>query len=178
MNRDASIPGFIQVGHIVRSQGLEGELKVIFDVQDPQAAEDVSLVYLRNERGDLYPARITEMRMEDKRNNISFFVHFDHIADRTGAEALRGKGLYLETEKAGPFIKAESNGEDSLVDHEVYDDQEHIGRVIEVMNNPAHPILVVATTAGSRLIPYIDHFVTDTREGSIYCQNLDELEGI
>lgn len=178
MNRDANTPGFIQVGHVLRSHGLEGELKVFFDVSDPEEIEDLKLVYLRNDRGDFYPARITDMRVEGKRNNISFFVQFDHIADRTGAEALKNRGIFLEVEHADPFLNAKAKTEDSLIDHEVYDNDEAIGLVIEVMNNPAHPILVVATTSGSRLIPYVDHFVKETRDGNIYCQNLDELEGI
>lgn len=178
MNRDANTPGFIQVGHVLRSHGLEGELKVFFDVSDPQDIENLKLVYLRNDRGDFYPARITDMRVEGKRNNISFFVQFDHIADRTGAESLRGRGIFLEVEDAQPFIEVENKTEDSLVDHEVYDEDKAIGLVIEVMNNPAHPILVVATTSGSRLIPYVDHYVKNTSDGNIYCQNLDELEGI
>lgn len=179
MNQDANTPGFVQVGHVIRSHGLEGELKVFFDVSDPQEVETLDLVYLRNDRGDFYPARITDMRVEGKRNNISFFVQFDHIADRTGAEALKDEGIFLEVEEADPFFSVDSETDDSLIDHEVFDDNdEPIGLVIDVMNNPAHPILVVATTSGSRLIPFVDHFVKDTRNGNIYCQNLDELEGI
>jgi 16S rRNA processing protein RimM len=178
MNQDANTPGFVQVGHVEHSHGLEGEVKVFFDVDDPQKVEDLKLVYLRNDRGDFYPARIMDFRVEGKRNKISFFVQFDHIADRTGAEALKSKGIFLETEEAEPFIYAEVETDDSLVDHEVYDGDESIGLVVEVMNNPAHPILVVATTSGSRLIPYIDHFIENRRDGNIYCQNLDELEGI
>ncbi len=178
MNQDAITPGFVQVGHVERSHGLEGEVKVFFDVDDPKKVEELRLVYLRNERGDFYPARIIDFRVEGKRNKISFFVQFDHIADRTGAEALKSKGIFLETDEAEPFVHAEAETDDPLLDHEVYDEDESIGLVVDVMNNPAHPILVVATTSGSRLIPYIDHFIRETREGSIYCQNLDELEGL
>lgn len=179
MNRDANTPDFVQVGHIVRSHGLEGELNVFFDVSDPAEVDDLKLVYLRNERGDFYPARITNLRVEGKRNQLSFFVQFDHIADRTAAEALKNHGIFLEAEHASPFIDAEDTGQDSLIDHEVFDDDDKsIGLVVDVMENPAHPILVVATTSGSRLIPYIDHFVKNTKDGNIWCQNLDELEGI
>jgi len=179
MNRDAIIPDFVQVGHVERSHGLEGNLRVFFDVDDPQKVEDLKLVYLRNDRGDFIPARILDIRVEGKRNQFSFFVQFDHIADRTAAEALKGKGIFLEAEKAESFVEADAKTDDSLIDHEVFDDQdESIGLVIDVMENPAHPILVVATTSGSRLIPYIEHFVRDTRDGDIFCQNLDELEGI
>jgi len=179
MNRDAITPGFAQVGYVEEAHGLDGFLRVFFDVDDPQKVEGLKLVYLRNERGDLIPARILDLRVEEKRNQISFFVQFDHIADRTAAEAMKGKSIFLEVEKAESFIKAEVETEDPLIDHEVFDDQdESLGLVIDVMDNPAHPILVVTTTSGSRLIPYIEHFVRDTRDGNIYCQNLDELEGV
>lgn len=178
MSQDANTPGFIKVGHVERSHGLEGELKVFFDVDDPAKAENIHLVYLQNDRGDFYPARITDMRTEGKRNKFSFFVHFDHIADRTDAEALKGHSIFLETEEAEPFVGSNPEAEHPLIDHEVYDADTPIGLVVEVMENPAHPILVVATTSGSRLIPYIDQFVIDRRDGNIYCQNLDLLEDI
>ena len=179
MNRDAIIPGFKKVGYVEEAHGLDGFLKVFFDVDDPEKVEDLELVYLRNERGDFIPARILDLRVEEKRNQFSFFVQFDHIADRTAAEALKSKGIFLEVEDAESFIETEAETDHSLIDHEVFDDQdESIGLVIDVMENPAHPILVVATTSGSRLIPYIEHFVRDTRDGNIYCQNLDELEGV
>lgn len=179
MNRDAITPGFIQVGHVERSHGLEGNLRVFFDVDDPAKVEDLTLVYLRNDRGDFIPARITDLRVEGKRNQFSFFVQFDHIADRTAAEALKGKGIFLEAEHAETLSDDDAQADDTLIDHEVFDDRdESLGLVIDVMENPAHPILVVATTSGSRLIPYIEHFVRDTRDGNIYCQNLDELEGV
>lgn len=179
MNRDAITPGFTQVGYVEEAHGLDGYLKVFFDVDDPAKAEDLSLVYVRNDRGDFIPARIVDFWVEEKRNQFSFFVQFDHIADRTSAEALKGKGIFLEVDEADSFAEPEAETDDSLIDHEVLDDNdESIGLVIDVMENPAHPILVVATTSGSRLIPYIEHFVRDTRDGNIYCQNLDELEGI
>lgn len=179
MNRDAITPGFAQVGHVEEAHGLDGFLKVFFDVDDPAKIEDLKLVYLRNDRGDFIPARILDFRVEEKRNQFSFFVQFDHIADRTAAEAIKGKGIFLEAEDAEFFIEADAETDDSLIDYEVFDDKdEPLGLVIDVMENPAHPILVVATTSGSRLIPYIKHFVRDTRDGNIYCQNLDELEGI
>jgi 16S rRNA processing protein RimM len=179
MDRDASTPAFVQIGHIEEAHGLDGFVKVFFDVDDPAKVESIKLVYIRNDRGDFIPARIIDVWVENKRNQFSFFVQFDHIADRTAAEAVKGKSIFLEVEKAEHFIEAEPESDNALVDHEVIDDSnEPIGLVIDVMENPAHPILVVATTSGSRLIPYIEHFVRDTRDGNIYCQNLDELEGV
>ncbi|SMO63516.1 ribosome maturation factor RimM [Gracilimonas mengyeensis] len=179
MNRDANTPGFVQVGHVVGTHGMDGELAVFFEAGELSDIEQLNLVYLRNERGDFYPARITNLRVEDKNHNISFFVQLDQIADRTAAEAVKNKGLFLETGNATAFLDPEESAEDSLMDCEVFDEQnEAIGLVVDVLENPAHPILVVATTSGSRLIPFVEHFVQEHRNGNIYCQNLDDLEGI
>lgn len=169
--------GFTQIGFILQSHGLDGELKVSFETDSPEAVEDLKLVYLRNDRGDFYPARITDTRPDDKRDSFTFFVQFDHIADRTAAEDLKNKALFLETKDAEAFIGGQA--EDELIDCEIRnEDDEYIGLVTDLMENPAHPILVVATTSGSLLIPCVDHYVTDVRDQVIYCQNLDQLEGL
>ncbi|MTI87328.1 MAG: 16S rRNA processing protein RimM [Balneolaceae bacterium] len=172
--------GFTQIGYIVQSHGLNGELNVSFETQLPDAVKQLKLVYLRNDRGDFYPARITNVRLEEKRNSLTFFVQFDHIADRSAADALKSRGLYLETKNAEAFIKSSGLGDDdSLIDCEIRNEEDtYIGMVTEIMDNPAHPILVVATTSGRMLIPCVDHFVTDVGDQIIYCQNLDLLEDL
>ncbi|MEX0720529.1 MAG: ribosome maturation factor RimM [Balneolaceae bacterium] len=177
MNRDANTPGFVQIGQIIRPQGMSGEVKAVFEAEAAGSVEELDLVYLRNERGDFYPARISKLRVEGKGKNISFFVQFEHIADRNSAEALKNRGLFLETRNAPGFITAPK--ENSLMDHEVIDEHNaSVGLVVDVMDNPAHPILVVATTSGTRLIPFVDHYVTEVSDQNIYCQNLDQLEGV
>jgi ribosomal 30S subunit maturation factor RimM len=44
MNQDANTPGFVQVGHVERSHGLEGEVKVFFNVDHPQKVETLKMV--------------------------------------------------------------------------------------------------------------------------------------
>ncbi|MEX0608695.1 MAG: ribosome maturation factor RimM [Balneolaceae bacterium] len=178
MNRDANTPGFVQIGRIIRSQGMNGELRVSLEADYNKAVENLQLVYLRNDRGDFYPARISNIRAEGKGNSISFFVQFEHIADRSSAEKLKDHGIFLETKNATDFIQKEPE-KSSYIDHEVFDDQNNaVGLVVDVMENPAHPILVVATTSGTRLIPFVEHYVTKVSDQNIYCQNLEQLEGI
>ena len=180
MTQDANTSPFVQIGHIVRSQGLKGELKVLFDSESPENIEQLSMVYLRNDRGDFYPCRIASLRVEGKGNKISFFVQFDHIADRTSAEALKNRALFVEQKVASALFN-ESDEEDTLLDYEVLNDQnESIGLVIDFMDSGAQIVLTVATTSGSLLIPLVDEFVVKVNHETkvIRCHNLEILEGL
>ena len=180
MIQDANTSPFVQVGHIVRSQGLKGELKVLFDSESPETLEQLSMVYLRNERGDFYPCRIANLRVEGKGSKISFFVQFDHIADRTSAEALKNRALFVDQHVAETLFN-DSDEDDALMDYEVLNDQnEHIGLVIDFMDSGAQTVLTVATTSGSLLIPFVDEFVVEVNHEAqlIRCQNLEMLEGL
>lgn len=180
MIQDANTSPFVQVGHIVRSQGLKGELKVLFETESPEIVEHLSMVYLQNERGDFYPCRIANLRVEGKGNKISFFVQFDHIADRTSAEALKNRALFVDLKVAETLFNNDHE-EDTLLDYEVLNNRnEHIGLVIDFMDSGAQTVLTVATTSGSLLIPLVDEFVVEVNHETkvIRCQNLEILEGL
>lgn len=180
MHRDATTPPFTTIGHIARTHGLKGEMKVSLETSSPEKAELLDVVYLRNERGDFYPCRVAQVRAEGKGNRISFFVQFEHIADRSAAEALKGKAVFLETDKASLFFDEEEAVE-SFLDFEVVDEQnQSIGLIYDEMDTGAQVVIAVATTKGSLLIPVVDQFVSEIDEVNqlVRCKNLDLLDGI
>ena len=180
MNQGANTSPFTQIGHIARSHGLHGELKVNFDTDNPEAVEGLDMVYLRNDRGDFFPCRISNLRVEGKGISISFFVQFDHIADRNTAELLNKRALFIETDKAALFLEPNS-ADDDLLDFEVLDENGNsIGLVIDYMDSGAQVVITVATTSGSLLIPVVDEFVLEINEQqkTIKCQNLSLLEDL
>ena len=150
MIEGANTSPFTQIAHIARSQGLKGELKVLFEIDSVEAIEQILVVYLRSDRGDFYPCRIANLRVEGKGNKISFFVQFENIADRTSAEALKNKAVFIETTLA------------------------------EQLFSGAQVVVTVATNSGSLLIPIVDEFVTeiDHQTKIIRCQNLAVLEDL
>ncbi|MEQ9309784.1 MAG: ribosome maturation factor RimM [Balneolaceae bacterium] len=180
MIEGANTSPFVQIGHIVKSQGLKGELKVLFESDSTETIEQISVLYLRNDRGDFYPCRIANLRVDGKGNKISFFVQFETIADRTSAEALKNKAVFVETEIAEQFF-SEQLEEETLIDYEVLNDRnESIGLVIDFLDSGAQIVITVATTSGSLLIPMVDEFVTevDNNTKTIKCQNLNVLEDL
>lgn len=180
MIQGANTTPFTQIGHIVRSQGLKGELKVLFETESTETIEKISVVYLRNDRGDFYPCRIASLRVEGKGNKISFFVQFDNIADRSSAEALKNRAVFVEAEIA-QHLFSEIPEEETLIDYEVLNEQhKSIGLVIDFMDSGAQVVITVATTSGSLLIPVVGEFVTevDHNAKTILCQNLNILEDL
>ena len=177
---DANISPFVQIGQIARSQGLNGELKVLFESGLIESIEQLNMVYVRTDRGDFYPCRIANLRVEGKGNKISFFVHFEHIADRTAAESLKNKALFLDRETANLLFNDEANITD-LIDYEVLNEQQKsVGLVVDYMDSGAQIVLTIATTSGSLLVPFVDEFVVEVNDETktIYCKNLSILEGL
>ncbi len=179
MNREANTKLFTSIGRVDRSHGLHGEFKILFDFDAPEILDELTVLYLRNERGDYFPVRISKTRVQEKGKTISFFVQFEHIADRTSAEELKGKAVFIETDKAKAILSSQE--EHSFLHYDVYNSEGlHVGTVMDVMENPAQTILNVSSEKGSLLIPFVNHFVIETDEAvkSITCRNLDELEGL
>ena len=179
MAANASTAPFTEIGIISRSHGLKGELKIQFESNSPEIVQNLEMVYLLNSRGDYFPCRIKQVRTEGKEDRISFFVHFEHIADRNAAEALRGKQIFIESDKADAFFEDESE-EFVYLDFEVVDEHDrHKGLVIDEIDNGAQLVIVIATTTGTLMIPLVDQFVSeiDEDESIIRCKNLDLLEG-
>ena len=172
---------YLLIGYVNRSHGVNGEVLIISDVYAPTLFDEIDLVHLQNSRGDLVPARIESVRVQEKKNRLSFFVQFEHVADRNEADKLKNSAVYVRREKADPLI----DWSDAPVDYsafQVYDENnQHLGEVELTIDNPAHPIIQVATKDDRQLlIPFVDEYISsfDEEQQVIRCQNLDQLEGL
>jgi 16S rRNA processing protein RimM len=75
------------------------------------------------------------------------------VADRSGAEALRGLDLWATVD-----LDATDDGEfhdGALVGLAVRAGGREVGRVVAVQHPPAQDLLVVRTDAGERLVPFV-----------------------
>jgi 16S rRNA processing protein RimM len=174
---DTGSSPFVEIGRVLREQGLKGELKVQFNFEDAEQLEAINLMYLRNQRGDFYPCRIADFRIEGKGNKTSFFVQFDHIADRSSAAALKNRAVFIERSLHEQLFTEEEQSE-PFIDYEVVDeDGKHVGLVTEVLDSGLQQVLTVASPKGALLIPVVDAFVcsVDDEQQIVYAQSLDIL---
>lgn len=168
---------FTEIGRIGRPRGLEGVVRFMPNQNfSEDLFEQADLFYMKNERSDMVPSRIDSVHVETKRKDRTFFVKFDMIANRTDAETAQDKAVFIKTEVFDDVMDPAEDAE-SFIGYTIQYGGEEFGEVLDVMMNPAHPILEVKHDAGTILIPVVDEYVekTDHENGFIFCINLDQL---
>ncbi|WP_234567899.1 ribosome maturation factor RimM [Rhodohalobacter sp. 614A] len=168
---------FVEIGRIGRPRGLDGIVRFMPNQNfNDDLFDRADLFYTKNERSDLVPSRIESLHVETKRNHQSFFVKFDMIASRTDAEEAQNKAVFIKTDIFDEIAEPADDA-DSYMGYTIEFDGEEFGEVLDVMMNPAHPILEVKHGAGTILIPMVEEYVeeTDPDNRIIFCINLDQL---
>lgn len=169
-----------QIGCIARSHGVQGDVLIIPEIYAPTLFDILDLVHIENTRGDLVPARVESVRVQKKKNRLSFFVKFEHVSDRTQAEELKNSAVFADREIVENLLDSDDLPLD-LTSFEIWSDEEYVGSVEAMLQNPAHPIIQVKTDQNEELlIPIVDEYITEVDEENekIQCQNLHQLEGL
>lgn len=136
--------------------GLRGEVDVLVVSDYPRRFEPGSVV-LAGDRS----LTVRSVRHQGERNIVSFA----EVADRSGAEALRGLELVV------PIAHARALDQDEYWDHDlvgcavVTSDGEEIGVVTDVLHQPANEVLVVAGKPKEVLVPLIASIVRGVEPG-------------
>lgn len=168
---------YYKIGHIARSHGVNGEVLIIADFEAPQLFDDIDLVHIQNTRGDLIPARIESVRVQQKNNRLSFFVKFDHVSDRNLAEELKSFPVYVMQKNIEALL--EEHADTDYTSYEVWDSSgSNIGTVTSIIENPAHLIFEIALDDNKQLlVPFVEEYITsiDDHKKVIQCQNLEQL---
>lgn len=166
-----------KIGYIARSHGVQGEVLIIPNWYAPTLFDSLDLVRIEDTRGDLLPARIESVRVQEKNNRLSFFVKFEHVTDRTQAESLKQFAVFVEREAVSELVGEEDDWE-NLVAFDVISNDQQVGTIADIINNPAHPILEVRTPEQDQLlIPFVEEYIVEVDEDKqqILCKNLDQL---
>ncbi len=168
---------FVEIGRIGKARGLEGHARFMPNENfTADLFDEASLFYMKNRRGDFVPSRLEEFKAESKRSRQSFFVKFDSIASRRDADDAMNRAVFADRSDLEKIAETEETRHDITGYHVHYEGKE-IGTVLEVLDNPAHPILEVSYKPGSLLIPFVDEFIagTDHEKAVVNCRNLDQL---
>lgn len=131
---------------------------------EPELEADVfhpdQVLYLPDPIADKIPYRIASVRKVTKGGNAQFFVFFGSVTTRNLAEALRGKPVFVPSSLV-PEPEEDTDDWDITGYAVVDSDGTPIGTVLDVIENPAHPLLEVKDDAGRFFIPYVDAYVID-----------------
>jgi 16S rRNA processing protein RimM len=153
----------VPVGRLGRPHGLEGFVGLYIEAEDLVAHfEPGSVVYLNSEP---YTVRATRPGKKGPQ------VAFEEVTDRQGAEAIRGREVFVGRRR--PLGEGEFWPED-LVGLEV---RPGGGQVVGISNGPAQDRLVVERGELLFEVPFVRQLVptVDLENGYV---EIDEIEGL
>ena len=142
----------VLVGTIGRAHGLRGEVSVHVRTDEPERRFTPGASLRVGDR----PRTVASARW----HSGTLLLGLEGVTDRTAAEALRGRELWADV-PAGEAPADEGEYLDrQLVGLEVLDAAGAVaGTIGEVLHLPAHDVLVVRTSGGDRLVPFVSEVV-------------------
>ena len=145
----------LTVGIIASAHGLRGDVMIDVRTDSPEQRFQPGAT-LRTEPAENGPLTIDTVRVHKGR----LMVTFDGIADRTGAEELRGTALVIDADEV-------ENEADAWYPHQlrglkvVGEDGHEYGTVADLAPGAAQDLLVVDTASGQVLVPFVAQIVPD-----------------
>lgn len=172
--RKKSDSGLYPVGFITKAHGTSGGFLV--EVSDSVTPPDqLNVIYISYPEKQWAPYRIEEIRPHADRNRNLFFVILEGIQSRNEAESLKGHHVMADR-NLGPLEQ-----EASPIGYQVIrEDESVLGTVLDVIETPAYPVLVIQADDKQVLIPQVDEFVNNIGDEThqIFVRNTSELESL
>jgi len=145
----------LTVARIGKAHGLKGEVSLDVRTDTPQTRLVPGATF-ETEGGSVGRLTVAKVREQHGR----WFVTFAEISDRDAAEEARGTEIVIDG--------VESDEEGAWYVHELVGlraerpDGTQVGEVVDLLDMPAHDVLVVRESSGHRaMIPFIEDFVPE-----------------
>jgi 16S rRNA processing protein RimM len=153
-------PEWIEVGRVSRPHGVHGEVRIRPDSDNPERFAEGSCLHARPWRASMAgscPGERLQVTIDTVRGDPDFpIVAFRGIVTREAAEGLRGHVLEVPATELPPL------SEDEFYPFEltglVAKDRAGVvlGRVVEVIESPAHGLLAIRLVSGQELlVPFV-----------------------
>jgi 16S rRNA processing protein RimM len=155
VKENSSEPRFLIIGEVLRPHGLRGEVKVEILTEFPERFRLLKEVYLSDEGDEPRPYQLEQVRYHQG----FAILKLGTCDDRTAAEKLRGRLVQIPRELAMPLEEG-AYYIYQIVGLEVWTEAgEYLGRVVEVLENPANDVYVVQGPRGEILLPAIESVI-------------------
>ena len=165
---------YLMIGEITKPQGVRGEVKVRPCTCDPDRFDGLDTVYFK--RDDRYvPVKVQVNRLAPD----AVFMNVEGVADRDGAEKLRGTMLYIDRAHAVELDDDTTFLCDLYGLRGAVDDGRDLGELTDVMQPGGNDVYVFKGPLGEVLVPALKSVVrsVDLEAGVMRLdgQRLDEV---
>lgn len=152
-----------QLGHVIKTHGLKGEVQLYLDVDDPSVYQNLESVLIEQD-GALIPFFLEYIQVNVKKS-ISKFEEIDSIED---ANRLVSHLLYLPLEVL-PELEEGDYYYHQLIGMELYEDDKLLGKVTQFYEIPPQNLISIDYNGIEAMIPINDHIIkkVDVKEGRI-----------
>lgn len=138
----------IYVGSVTNTHGLKGEIRILSNFKFKKEAFKVSKkLYIRG----------TELVIRSYRMHKEYdMVTFDNLDTIEDVLIYKGEDVYIDRDT----LEYEGYLNEDLIGLDVYDGDKLMGKIVDILNNTAHDILVIEN--GERhMVPNVEEFVKD-----------------
>ncbi|MET0811483.1 MAG: ribosome maturation factor RimM [Microbacterium sp.] len=151
----------LRVGRLVKAHGLKGAFKLELYTDDPEGrfAPGTTFTLQVPESSPWHgkPLTVREFRWM----NSHAVAFFEGVDDRNTAEELLRAILWIDQDAASAPVEEDAWYDHQLVGLDVVRDGETVGRVVRVDHLPAQDLLIVKTTDGEVLVPFVKAIVPE-----------------
>ena len=145
----------LEVGKIINTHGLRGEVKVVPWTDAPEVFEDIKRVFIKKNEEEM-PLEIVHIKYQ--KNNI--IVKFKELSDINEAERLKNSVLYADRSELGELPDGVYYIADLIGMEVKREDKSLIGILKDVLQTGANDVYVVGREGEKELlIPVIDSVV-------------------
>ncbi|HOI47570.1 MAG TPA: ribosome maturation factor RimM [Bacilli bacterium] len=155
---------YIEIGKVVATHGIKGELKIISDSDFKEMRfRKGNVVYFEFDKKKM-PVTITSNRTHKHYELITINSLFDINA----VEQYIGCGVYIDKNQLGQLEEGEYFADDLIDKRVTLMDGTVIGVVIDILDLPQGEILVIQKENKKQImIPFVDEFIDSVTEEAI-----------
>ncbi len=164
---------FFQLGQIRKPHGLNGELNIFIESDNPERYLKIEFIFLE-ESGQKVPYKIEELRYSGK----NYYLKLEGINSALEASGFSGKDVFLPVE----FLpKIEDNTKfyfHEIIGFDAIDDVKgYFGKIHNVLEYPNQVLLQILHEGKEILIPINDEFIksVDRKENKLFTKTPEGL---
>lgn len=164
----------LEVGKIVNTHGLRGEVKVVAWTDSPDDFEKIKTVYIKM-KSEQISLKIKSIKYQ--KNNL--IIKFDEFNDINEVLPYKNAVLYADREELGPLDEGVYYIVDLIGLDVITDDGEKVGVICDVFNAGASDIYDVKREGKKNLLlPVIDEVVkeVDLENGRVVVNIMEGLD--
>lgn len=150
----------IEIGKIVKPQGIKGEVKIISE-REPKTYESLSSVYIDGR----------EFKVESLSCRDALYVKFFGVDSRNDAELLRGKTCFASEDELKSLGENEFYFDDLIGSNVVSESGSEIGTIEDIEQYGAADVILIRERNMLFSVPFLDSIFLKIEDGkAIVCE--------